>query len=121
MKTRILNPTQLIRYCCIAALVLSFAACSKDQVKPRDIVIEPPPAPQADFIFSTNNSTVPATVHFYNCSHNAIKYEWDFGDGTRSDQIHPVKVYTYKGSYTIRLTAIGSLESSTISRPITVY
>jgi glucose/arabinose dehydrogenase len=31
-------------------------------------------------------------------------YHWDFGDGTTSDEPHPAKAYTEKGSYIVELT-----------------
>jgi hypothetical protein len=44
------------------------------------------------------------TITFINISENATSYLWDFGDGTTSTIIDPVKKYT-NGSYTVTLTA----------------
>ena len=44
------------------------------------------------------------TVSFINISENADSYEWDFGDGTTSTQIDPIKTYE-TGNYTVSLTA----------------
>ncbi|WP_051605795.1 PKD domain-containing protein [Polaribacter sp. Hel_I_88] len=44
------------------------------------------------------------TITFINISENATSYVWDFGDGTTSTLINPVKTYV-NGSYTITLTA----------------
>lgn len=45
---------------------------------------------------------------------------WDFGDGTTSSVISPVKVYTVPGTYTIRLTNTYSYCTDTASRSIRV-
>ena len=44
------------------------------------------------------------TLTFINISENATSYVWDFGDGTTSTLINPVKTYL-NGNYTITLTA----------------
>jgi hypothetical protein len=44
------------------------------------------------------------TVTFINISENTTSYSWNFGDGTSSNLINPVKTYT-NGTYTIILTA----------------
>jgi gliding motility-associated-like protein len=48
----------------------------------------------ADSFQLTNSSTGPGT----------LSYLWDFGDGTTSNALNPVKRYTAKGLYQIRLT-----------------
>jgi gliding motility-associated-like protein len=48
----------------------------------------------ADSFVLTNSSTGPGT----------LSYLWDFGDGTTSTQVSPVKRYSTRGLYTIRLT-----------------
>jgi hypothetical protein len=55
------------------------------------------------------------TITFINISENATSYVWDFGDGTTSALINPVKTYL-NGSYTVTLTARNAKgESSTFS------
>ena len=55
------------------------------------------------------------TITFINISENATSYVWDFGDGTTSTLINPVKTYL-NGNYTVTLTAKNtSGESSTFS------
>ncbi|MGY8910030.1 MAG: PKD domain-containing protein [Flavobacteriales bacterium] len=55
------------------------------------------------------------TITFINISENATSYVWDFGDGTTSTLINPVKTYL-NGTYTVTLTAKNtSGESSTFS------
>lgn len=35
---------------------------------------------------------------------NLEKWEWDFGDGTKSEKQHPFKMYIYPGTYSVQLT-----------------
>lgn len=47
------------------------------------------------------------TITFINISENATSYVWDFGDGTTSTLINPVKRYT-NGNYTVTLKAMNA-------------
>jgi gliding motility-associated-like protein len=42
-------------------------------------------------------------VHFFNLSDNGDIYEWDFGDGTTSDELNPTHVYKEEGVYNVTL------------------
>ncbi len=42
-------------------------------------------------------------VHFFNLSDNGDIYEWDFGDGTTSNEFNPTHMYTEEGVYDITL------------------
>jgi gliding motility-associated-like protein len=42
-------------------------------------------------------------VHFFNLSDNADKFEWDFGDGSVSDELNPKHIYKKEGTYDITL------------------
>ncbi len=56
----------------------------------------------ADFVHSINEDT--GSVTFINLSENADSFTWDFGDGTSSTEINPIKNYP-TGTYSIVLTA----------------
>lgn len=62
--------------------------------------------------FNANDTTkcaAPLSVNFTNTTTgNAVKYIWDFGDGTKSQDLNPLHVYTKEGSFTVTLTAINS-------------
>ncbi|WP_443944462.1 gliding motility-associated C-terminal domain-containing protein [Pedobacter sp. AW1-32] len=51
---------------------------------------------------------VPAPINFINSSANADFYEWDFGDGQTSSEIHPRHIYTQNGIFKIKLTAFSN-------------
>lgn len=48
---------------------------------------------------------VPYTANFNNTSIGGQSFVWDFGDGTRSTQTNPTKLYTTVGTYTVKLIA----------------
>lgn len=56
---------------------------------------------EARFVSDIQNRT----VSFNNLSVGAASYLWDFGDGTSSTLLNPVKTYADDGAYTVTLTA----------------
>ena len=50
--------------------------------------------PTADFYWNNYMPNVGSELQFYNNSTNAISYEWNFGDGSNSNQIEPNHIYT---------------------------
>jgi gliding motility-associated-like protein len=61
--------------------------------------------PKAIFTISDSVATCPPlVVNFTNQSQNYTRYEWDFGDGTRSLVANPIHFYTYPGIYRAKLT-----------------
>ena len=59
------------------------------------------PMPVADFAFVQNSNI----FTMQNNSLNATSYEWNFGDGTTSNEENPTHTYTEPGTYNIELTA----------------
>lgn len=63
-------------------------------------------APVASFELSAGDPYLPdEQVIFYNYSDNSVAWEWDFGDGTSSNEFEPAHFYKEYGSYTIKLKA----------------
>jgi PKD repeat protein len=62
--------------------------------------------PEANFYTDTVKPEVGRDVHFTNDSHNASRFEWDFGDGFVSNEDNPAHYYTATGPYEVKLTAI---------------
>ncbi|SNZ01802.1 PKD domain-containing protein, partial [Flagellimonas pacifica] len=83
----------------IWVLAISFFGCEEDDEGNRL------PEVLAGFTQLVIEDT--GTVSFINTSENAEKYEWDFGDGTESTEIDPIKTYA-TGTYTVTLTASNS-------------
>lgn len=61
--------------------------------------------PHASFYIDNIEPVVGDEIYFKNDSRNAERFEWDFGDGTVSEDPSPVHVYTGSGSYEVILTA----------------
>jgi len=69
------------------------------------LLISCEPNPEAAFYTSSVNVKVGENVYFTNSSLGASYYDWDFGDGTFSDETDPVHSYKTTGEYIVSLTA----------------
>jgi cyclophilin family peptidyl-prolyl cis-trans isomerase len=74
----------------LIGVTLFFAACSK---------------PTAKFLVQDAPKVAPARVVFQNKSAKAERYEWDFGDGTKSKDSAAAHNYRRSGNYTVTLRA----------------
>ena len=61
--------------------------------------------PIADFTIEAENYTAPVAIQFNNTSQQAEQYEWDFGDGSVSEEISPAHRYGSSGNYLVILKA----------------
>lgn len=71
--------------------------------------------PDAYFFSDKIKAEIGEEVFFFNGSHNASDYEWDFGDGTWSDAFEPAHSYSASGIFTVVLSAYsksGSVDKS---------
>lgn len=73
--------------------------------------------PEADFII---NSTI-NTVSFTNLSKFSNNFNWDFGDGNKSNLFHPTHTYNQPGAYDVCLIATNKLGTDTICKTIFVF
>jgi len=62
-------------------------------------------APVADFRISSGLVFNDVPVRFENLSQDAVTYEWEFGDGQNSTEVHPNNTYDEHGSYIVTLIA----------------
>ena len=85
----------------ILILAISLTGCSNDDVELPKVI--------AGFTYTLNIDT--GTVTFINTSEKSRTYKWDFGDGTNSTEINPIKTYA-NGTYTITLEASNPAGSS---------
>jgi PKD repeat protein len=86
--------------------------------------------PTAQFTFSPNAATAPATINFNGSSSTAspgrtlVTYAWDFGDGTPAQSGSSPQIshgYTTAGTYTVTLTVTDdALKTSSKSQPVTL-
>lgn len=84
-------------------LIVSNAQCSDTLVRVAKIE---PPTPVVSFTGS-GEGCAPLTVSFQNNTLYADRYEWDFGDGMKSNELNPTHTYTDGGLYSISLVAYG--------------
>lgn len=96
-----------------ASLLLLMVACSKKNDPTPDPNIFTPIA-SFDYTLTPMGNIVRAT--FINTSQNADTYRWDFGDGTYSTQVNPVKDYPRPTSkprlYNVVLTAYDTINKT---------
>ncbi|MCJ7447885.1 MAG: PKD domain-containing protein [Bacteroidales bacterium] len=74
--------------------------------------------PEAQFSVDTIEPEVGQQVFFTNESENAVEFEWDFGDGFISNEVHPSHIYTGTGTFEVILTIFsnnGSSDKATIT------
>ena len=79
-------------------------------------IIIPPVPVVASFVASPLVGAMPLLVNFTNTSVGADTFAWDFGDGTFSSIQNPSHTYTATGSYTVRMSATGSLGADSITQ-----
>ena len=75
--------------------------------------------PLAEFTILTTNPTENLPTSFYNLTQNGFGYQWFFGDGSGSYEIHPTHTFSPNGEYLITLIATdmnGCVDS--ITKPI---
>jgi PKD repeat protein len=68
-------------------------------------------SPEAVFHTDTLEPEVGHAVFFYNDSHDANRFEWDFGDGYISNEVNPNHSYNATGTYEVRLKAISKSDN----------
>lgn len=77
----------------ILIVPLLFTSCTRD--------------PFADFVADRRTVEVGEEVYFTNRSHDAVDYDWDFGDGYYSYNFNAQHSWAEPGIYTVTLTAYG--------------
>ena len=76
--------------------------------------------PLADFSYPDQSLKVPAKIQFENKSKRAESYQWDFGDGKKSEETTPTHKYLNSGTYEVKLEAKKGNKSATTTRTIVV-
>ncbi|MEZ4829814.1 MAG: PKD domain-containing protein [Bacteroidia bacterium] len=79
---------------------------------------------KADFVADTLFGCRPLTVNFTDSSYNAIKWLWNFGDGSGSQLQNVSHTYQNSGIYTVSLLALNSIscaDDTVVLQHIKVY
>jgi PKD repeat protein len=66
------------------------------------------------------SQTAGLSVIFNNSSQNGGTYDWDFGDGTTSQEENPTHTYAATGTYTVVLTAYNECGTNTFTQVVTI-
>lgn len=93
----------------LAIVTFIFASCSKDN---------PSPVAKASFEISSEELFLEQELTFTNTSENATSFEWNFGDGTESNEKDPVHKYSTAGNFTITLKVD---DSKTATKSVIVH
>lgn len=83
----------------VTLLFLCTISCSEDDEIDNNLQAE------ACFELSADRGKVGDELNFTNCSQNASKFVWDFGDGETSTQEEPNHIFSQQGNYEVRLLA----------------
>ena len=82
----------------------------------------PAPLATANFYVDGDECVSPCTVHFYDQSMNAVKWRWEFGNGTSSPNQDDSTTYTDNNIYTVKLTVWNSDDvPDSVSKTVTIY
>jgi gliding motility-associated-like protein len=77
--------------------------------------------PNADFIVSSHTLFNDLPITFQNTTSGGDTYQWFFGDGHTSTQVHPNNTYDDPGTYTVTLIATNDIGcKDTVQKPITI-
>ena len=94
----------------LARLTVTDSNGISDQSDIQTIAVGAGDGPNASFIFNPSSPGVGQTI-FFNATastagagHSIVRYEWDFGDGTRRTGSNTSKSYSAAGTYSVVLT-----------------
>ncbi|MGB5646536.1 MAG: PKD domain-containing protein, partial [Muriicola sp.] len=90
------------KYILVLVLAVSYIGCEEVENLFPDVT--------SAFTYTVNEDT--GTVTFINISEDAKNYLWNFGDGTTSIEINPIKSYSESGTYTVTLKATNEAGAS---------
>jgi len=79
----------------VLVITLIFFSCRKDN--------SPRVEANACFSYSQVDSSVLNELKFQSCSKNGTKYEWEFGDGTFSNEVNPTHVFENDSNFLVKL------------------
>lgn len=80
--------------------------------------------PFVDFLLSDTIGCAPLPIQFSNLGSGYTQVHWNFGDGTTSSQINPLKTYNVAGDFTVTLTLLdqyGCRSAKAINEAVNVH
>jgi PKD repeat protein len=115
------NPSHIFRGVGTYNVILTITGPGGSSIVTRQVSVLNPsvPPPVAAFAASTTSGVIPLTVQFTNQSGGQINnFNWNFGDGTLSNQPNPSHTYAFPGSYIVTLIVSGGGGRSTAQTTI---
>lgn len=79
------------------------------------------PSPVASFTYEqkyTEDGTPNGSIEFVNTTSGGVTYDWSFGDGLGSEEVHPSHQYSIDGDYSVRLIAENQHQCSDTSTQV---
>src|SRR4030042_1541350 len=74
-----------------------------------------------EFSHSLDSLEAPAKVYFYNYTHGATEFEWDFGDSTSaSAEFEPYHLFERPGDYEVTLIASSKIRNKSLTKMISI-
>jgi len=68
------------------------------------VIVENDTLPNCEAYFSNNVGTTPLTIEFFDTSlGNVVDWDWEFGDGTYSNEPNPIHTFDEEGTYPVSL------------------
>ena len=104
----------------IKLIVTNTFGCSDTLIRVNYIEVL---GPTANFSASANQSCIQSILQFTDASHNAISWNWNFGDGTTSTLQNPSNSYQNSGLYTVSLIvndSHGCTSNFTFPNPVVI-
>jgi len=90
-------------------------------VEENDPEPQPDPImPEAAFVMDKSSGIAPLNIQFNDKSQNATSIEWDFGDGSTSDEKDPIHTFA-AGNYTVTLTASNDNGTDTQTADVSAF
>ncbi len=87
-------------------LVANFGGCTDSITKV--FVVKDNPSAAFSSTGNTASCKLPSNIQFNNSSSNAVAFQWNFGDGSKSTLQNPLHRYVKQGFFTVTLIAINS-------------
>jgi PKD repeat protein len=109
----------LLSASCFLCSMILFTGCKKKDDKEPD----PQPEPEPEACFTPSSRYFPTTeqvTNFTNCSKNADRSEWNFGDGGSSTLESPSHKWESNGIFDVTLTAFRTSKNSKVTKKIYV-
>ncbi len=76
--------------------------------------------PSADFVYKYDKKQVPVVLKFDNKSLLSERYEWDFGDGQKSNEVSPKHLFKSSGDFDVTLKAFKGNKSTIVKKSISL-